>query len=144
MYRLRARISGADSEDEAIPESVVVARPPRCSAHDPVDFGDSAYRRRLPRVREVSRIDGSVAVLVGVHCGLGAKAIVLYGNAEQKARYLPMLARGETLAAYALTEPNVGSDAQHVEATAEWDAARNEWVLNGRKIWPAMAPCRRI
>ncbi|MGQ0641964.1 MAG: acyl-CoA dehydrogenase family protein [Gemmatimonadaceae bacterium] len=84
---------------------------------------------------ELAAIDASLAVLVGVHCGLGSKAIVLYGNDDQKTRYLPMLARGETLAAYALTEPNVGSDAQHIEATATYDAARNEWVLNGRKIW---------
>jgi alkylation response protein AidB-like acyl-CoA dehydrogenase len=74
-------------------------------------------------------------VLVGVHCGLGSKAIVLYGSDAQKARYLPPLARGEMLAAYALTEPNVGSDAQHIETTARYDAARDAWVLNGRKIW---------
>lgn len=126
-------------EDEAIPESVVreFARIGMLGLTIPADFGGlglsaMAYAHVFG---EVSRIDGSVAVLVGVHCGLGAKAIVLYGNAQQKARYLPLLARGETLAAYALTEPNVGSDAQHVEATAEWDAARSEWVLNGRKIW---------
>lgn len=126
-------------EDEAIPDSVVreFARIGMLGLTIPTDFGGlglsaTAYARVFG---ELSRIDGSLAVLVGVHCGLGAKAIVLYGNAEQKARYLPMLARGETLAAYALTEPNVGSDAQHIEATAAWDAARNEWVLNGRKIW---------
>lgn len=82
----------------------------------------------------LSSVDASLAVLVGVHCGLGSKAIVLFGSAEQKARYLPMLARGETLAAYALTEPNIGSDAQHIEARA----TRNDdgtWTLNGRKIW---------
>ncbi len=83
---------------------------------------------------EISRIDASLAVLVGVHCGLGAKAIVLFGNDEQKARYLPMLARGETLAAYALTEPDVGSDAQHIKATAQRDGD-GPWLLNGRKIW---------
>lgn len=83
---------------------------------------------------EISRIDASLAVLVGVHCGLGAKAIVMFGNAEQKALYLPKLARGETLAAYALTEPDVGSDAQHIKATARQDAD-GSWLLNGRKIW---------
>jgi alkylation response protein AidB-like acyl-CoA dehydrogenase len=83
---------------------------------------------------EISATDGSLAVIIGVHCGLGAKAIVLFGTAEQKARYLPVLARGETLAAYALTEPNVGSDAQHIEASAE-PAGDGGWILNGRKIW---------
>ena len=64
-------------------------------------------------------LDPSLGVLVGVHCGLGSKAIVLFGTPEQKERYLPMLARGETLAAYALTEPETGS-----RRAAHRDAAR--------------------
>jgi alkylation response protein AidB-like acyl-CoA dehydrogenase len=84
---------------------------------------------------ELSRTDASLAVLVGVHCGLGSKAIVLFGNAEQKARYLPMLARGETLAAYALTEPETGSDAQHIKTTARLSADGSHWTLDGRKLW---------
>jgi acyl-CoA dehydrogenase family protein 9 len=83
----------------------------------------------------ISSTDASVAVLIGVHCGLGSKAIVLFGNAEQKARYLPMLARGETLAAYALTEPETGSDAQNIVTRAERSADGSKWILNGRKIW---------
>lgn len=84
---------------------------------------------------ELSRTDASLAVLVGVHCGLGSKAIVLFGNPEQKARYLPMLARGETLAAYALTEPETGSDAQHIKTTARLAADGSHWILDGRKLW---------
>ena len=83
----------------------------------------------------LSTIDASLAVMVGVHCGLGSKAIVLYGTDEQKERYLPMLARGETLAAYALTEPEIGSDAQNIRTTAELSADGARWVLNGHKIW---------
>jgi alkylation response protein AidB-like acyl-CoA dehydrogenase len=78
--------------------------------------------------------DASAGVLVGVHCGLGSKAIVLFGNEQQKARYLPMLARGETLAAYALTEPETGSDAQNIRTTADRDSD-GSFLLNGRKIW---------
>src|SRR5712671_2693593 len=66
----------------------------------------------------ISSADASLGVLIGVHCGLGSKAIVLFGTPEQKARYLPMLARGETLAAYALTEPETGSDAQNIVTQA--------------------------
>src|SRR5437868_13606433 len=84
---------------------------------------------------ELSRTDASIAVLLGVHCGLGSKAIVLFGNPEQKARYLPMLARGETLAAYALTEPETGSDAQHIKTTAHLSADGSRWILDGRKLW---------
>jgi len=82
----------------------------------------------------IAEADPSAGVLVGVHCGLGSKAIVLFGNDEQKARYLPMLARGETLAAYALTEPETGSDAQNIKTTADLDSD-GSWLLNGRKIW---------
>lgn len=83
----------------------------------------------------VASIDASLGVIVGVHCGLGSKAIVLYGTEEQKARYLPALARGETFAAYALTEPETGSDAQNIRTTATRAADGSGWVLNGRKIW---------
>ena len=84
---------------------------------------------------EISRIDASCAVLVGVHCGLGSKAIVLFGTDAQKQRYLPMLAKGETLAAYALTEPETGSDAQNIRTHAELSADGSHWVLQGRKLW---------
>ncbi|MFI5256687.1 MAG: acyl-CoA dehydrogenase family protein [Gemmatimonadales bacterium] len=82
----------------------------------------------------VSSMDASLGVLLGVHCGLGSKAIVLFGTDEQKARYLPMLARGETLAAYALTEPETGSDAQHIVTRARQNADGG-WTLDGRKHW---------
>ena len=82
----------------------------------------------------ISSVDASLGVLLGVHCGLGSKAIVLFGSADQKARYLPMLARGETLAAYALTEPETGSDAQNVVTRAQANDD-GSWTLTGRKHW---------
>jgi alkylation response protein AidB-like acyl-CoA dehydrogenase len=84
---------------------------------------------------ELSSLDPSLGVLVAVHCGLGSKAIVLFGTTEQKERYLPMLARGETLAAYALTEPETGSDAQHIVTKARLSDDGSEWILDGRKHW---------
>jgi alkylation response protein AidB-like acyl-CoA dehydrogenase len=83
----------------------------------------------------VAAVDGSLGVVLGVHCGLGSKAIVLYGNEAQKQRYLPALATGEMLAAYGLTEPETGSDAQNIVTTATPKADGSGWVLNGRKIW---------
>ena len=83
----------------------------------------------------VAVADASLAVIVGVHCGLGSKAIVLYGSEAQKARYLPPLARGDMFAAYALTEPETGSDAQNLKTTAVPSADGSGWVLDGRKIW---------
>ncbi len=82
----------------------------------------------------ISSLDASVGVLIGVHCGLGSKAIVLFGSDAQKARYLPMLARGETLAAYALTEPETGSDAQNIVTQARPNDD-GSWTLTGRKHW---------
>jgi len=102
-------------EEETIPENVIraFAEAGLLGLTIPKKYGglelsSSAYARVF---ETLSSIDGSLAVLVGVHCGLGSKAIVLHGNDEQKERYLPPLARGDFLAAYALTEPEVGSDA---------------------------------
>ena len=97
-----------------------------------LELSATGYARVFERI---SAVDPSLAVLVGVHCGLGSKAIVLYGTDEQKQRYLPMLARGETLAAYALTEPETGSDAQNIRTTARLSEDGSKWILNGHKIW---------
>ncbi|GAB1342655.1 acyl-CoA dehydrogenase family protein [Gemmatimonas sp.] len=101
-------------------------------AYGGLGLSASAYARVFGAV---ASIDASLGVLIGVHCGLGSKAIVLAGNEAQKARYLPGLARGETLAAYALTEPETGSDAQHIVTRAERSADNTGWILNGRKHW---------
>ena len=97
-----------------------------------LELSATGYARVFERI---SAVDPSLAVLVGVHCGLGSKAIVLYGSDEQKQRYLPMLARGETLAAYALTEPETGSDAQNIKTVARLSDDGSKWILNGHKIW---------
>ena len=97
-----------------------------------LELSSSAYARVF---ETLSSIDGSLAVMVGVHCGLGSKAIVLHGSDQQKERYLPPLARGDFLAAYALTEPDVGSDAQNIKTTATPSKDGSSWKLNGRKIW---------
>ena len=130
--------SAAFDEQEAIPDPVIAALAAAglLGLTIPAEYGGAGlspagYARVFG---ELARVDASLAVLVGVHCGLGAKAIVLYGTPEQKARYLPALARGETLAAYALTEPETGSDAQHVRTRAE-RAPEGGWILNGHKHW---------
>jgi alkylation response protein AidB-like acyl-CoA dehydrogenase len=107
--------SAAFDEQETIPGQTIraLARDGLLGLTVPAEFGglrlsSAGYARVFG---EVSRLDPSVAVLIGVHCGLGSKAIALFGSPEQKQRYLPLLASGETLAAYALTEPDIGSDA---------------------------------
>lgn len=125
--------------DEAVPDEVLHALGdagffgltiPR--EYGGLGLSTSAYARVFG---EVASIDGSLGVIIGVHCGLGSKAIVLYGSDEQKARYLPRLASGEMFAAYALTEPETGSDVQHLVTTAVRRDGGAGWVLNGRKIW---------
>ena len=97
-----------------------------------LELSATGYARVFERI---SAVDPSLAVLVGVHCGLGSKAIVLYGTDAQKERYLPVLARGETLAAYALTEPETGSDAQNIKTLAKLSPDGSRWTLDGHKIW---------
>jgi glutaryl-CoA dehydrogenase len=86
---------------------------------------------------ELSRIDGSIATFFAVHVGLAMQSINILGSEEQRQRYLPAMARLEKIGAFALTEPEHGSDAVMLEATAERHG--DEWVLNGRKRWPGNA-----
>ena len=82
---------------------------------------------------EMSRVCSSTMAIIGAHVGIGAMSIYLDGTPEQKATYLPPLCRGEKLAAFALTEPQAGSDAAAIRTKAVRDG--NEFVLNGSKIW---------
>ena len=131
--------SAAFDEHETIPELTIkaLAEHGLLGITIPKEYGGSGLSSTgYARVfGEVSRLDASLAVLIGVHCGLGSKAIVLFGTNEQKARYLPMLARGETLAAYALTEPDIGSDAQNIKTNARLSDDGSHWILNGHKQW---------
>ncbi len=83
-------------------------------------------------IEEISKADGSVGLTYAAHIGLGAMPIYLFGNEEQKQKWLTPLARGEGLGALALTEPSGGSDlAGSVKTTARLEG--DEWVLNGSK-----------
>src|SRR6266849_6168083 len=83
-----------------------------------------------------SRInESSFSVALGAHTTIGTLPIVFYGNEEQKQKYLPKLASGEWLAAYALTEPGVGSDAMGLSTRAELSADGKYYILNGTKQW---------
>jgi len=76
---------------------------------------------------------GSVAVSFGAHVGIGTMPIVLFGSPEQRQRYLPKLATGELIAAYALTEPDSGSDALAAKTKAVLSADGKTWRLTGTK-----------
>ncbi|PPA70116.1 acyl-CoA dehydrogenase family protein [Jeotgalibacillus proteolyticus] len=78
---------------------------------------------------------GGFSITHGAHVGIGSLPIVLFGNEDQKQKYLPALATGEKIAAYALTEPGSGSDALGAKTTAKLNEAGTHYVLNGEKQW---------
>ena len=86
---------------------------------------------------ELSRIDTSIATFFAVHLGLAMQSINLLGSEAQRQRYLPAMARFEKIGAFALTEPDHGSDSVALEATARREG--DEWIINGRKRWPGNA-----
>jgi len=79
--------------------------------------------------------EGSFSTAFGAHTTIGTLPLVFYGTEEQKQKYLPKLASGEWIAAYALTEPGVGSDAMGLSARAELSADGKYYILNGTKQW---------
>src|SRR4051794_12223629 len=82
---------------------------------------------------EISRGDGSLATFSGVQAGLAMRSIYYFGSDEQKSTWLPALARVEKFGAFALTEPDHGSDSLLLETSAVRDG--DEYVLNGHKRW---------
>ncbi|MGZ3457122.1 MAG: acyl-CoA dehydrogenase family protein [Archangium sp.] len=84
-------------------------------------------------VEEIARYDGSLALTVASHNGLGTSHLRVFGNDEQRRKYLPKLATGEYLGAWGLTEPGSGSDAAGMKTTAVRKG--DKWVLNGAKMF---------
>lgn len=93
-------------------------------------FGELGY---CIAIEEVSRGCGSFPVFLGAHTSIGATAIYLDGTEEQKQKYLVPLASGKKIGAFALTEPNAGSDAAAIETTAVRDG--DDYILNGTKCY---------
>ncbi|HEX6942940.1 MAG TPA: acyl-CoA dehydrogenase family protein [Gemmatimonadaceae bacterium] len=87
----------------------------------------------LVALEEIAAVDASVAVLMSVHNSLPTQMILQYGSDEQRARFLPAMARGEILGAFALSEPEAGSDAAALTTRAVRDG--DDWILTGTKAW---------
>uniref|UniRef100_A0A8D2CTR0 Complex I assembly factor ACAD9, mitochondrial n=1 Tax=Sciurus vulgaris TaxID=55149 RepID=A0A8D2CTR0_SCIVU len=87
------------------------------------------------RLGEILSLDGSITVTLAAHQAIGLKGILLVGNEEQKAKYLPRLASGEHIAAFCLTEPSSGSDAASIRTRATLSEDKKHYVLNGCKVW---------
>jgi glutaryl-CoA dehydrogenase len=82
---------------------------------------------------ELNRGDGSIGTFLGVQAGLAMRSIAMLGSEEQKQRWLPRMARLEAIGAFALTEPDHGSDSIALETTARRDG--DSYVIDGRKKW---------
>jgi butyryl-CoA dehydrogenase len=80
-------------------------------------------------------VSGSFSVTWGAHVGIGTLPIVYFGTKEQKEKYLPKLASGEWVAAYALSESSSASDAMNARTKAVLSADKKHWILNGEKMW---------
>jgi hypothetical protein len=82
-------------------------------------------------IEEIARVDPSIALSVAAHNGLALAHLSMFGNDEQRRRYVPPLAKGETLGAWALTEAGAGSDAAAMRTSAH--RSGKQWVINGAK-----------
>lgn len=137
---LDAKVDAATFDREAaIPEDVLEGLAERGvfglwvpTEYDGLGFSQAQTARVMERIAER---DAGLAVVVASHLSIGIKGIHLYGTEEQRRRWLPQCARGDTLASFALTEPEHGSDAAHIESRAERAPDGTGWVLDGHKIW---------
>jgi acyl-CoA dehydrogenase family protein 9 len=103
----------------------------------PVELGGQGLtlRQYLKVVEVMSRKDLALAIIPIAHLSIGIKGILLFGNEEQKKRYLTRAASGEMIFAYCLTEPQFGSDAQHIETHAVLSEDKTHYILNGQKTY---------
>jgi alkylation response protein AidB-like acyl-CoA dehydrogenase len=102
----------------------------------PETYGGSGLDKISATVlAEKTAIYASFAVTHGGHAGIGTLPIVYFGTEEQKKKYLPKLVTGEWIAAYCLSEPQAGSDAQNALTRAVLSPDGKHWILNGQKMW---------
>lgn len=99
----------------------------------PESYGGAGlgYREYVTAIVELSKVDPSIGLSMAAHNSLCTNHILMFGNENQKQKYLPKLASGEWIGAWGLTEPNTGSDAGNMQTVAVKDG--EYWVLNGSK-----------
>lgn len=95
-------------------------------------LSQTAYSRVF---EEICTFDASMGVSLGAHLSIGSKGIIMFGNEAQQEKYLPKIASGEYMTAFALTEAGAGSDAAGIQSKAVLNRERTHFTLNGGKIW---------
>ena len=133
--RVVASVSAQHDKDHTFPYEVVsgMAEMGLFGIPFPEEFGGMGgdYFALCLALEELAKVDQSVAITLEAGVGLGAMPIYRFGSQEQKEQWLPMLASGEALGGFGLTEAGAGSDASGTRTTAKEDG--DEWVINGSK-----------
>lgn len=105
-----------------------------CGIDSPEAYGGLGLGKNVAaRILEFMSLNGSMSVTYGITSGISQVGLSLFGTEEQKAKFLPALTSGQSIGAYALSEPNSGSDALSATTTAVQKG--DKWVLNGTKMW---------
>lgn len=91
------------------------------------------YTSYIIAIHELAKVSATLGVILSVHTSVGTNPILFFGTEEQKEKYVPKLATGEYLGAFALTEPQAGSDAKNLKTTAKLDG--DHYILNGSKVF---------
>ncbi|CDQ38272.1 acyl-CoA dehydrogenase [Virgibacillus salexigens] len=101
----------------------------------PVEYGGAGmnYTSYIQAVHQISKVSAAVGVILSVHTSVGTNPIVYFGTEQQKQHYLPKLASGQYIGAFALSEPNAGSDAGGIRTKAV--KSGNSYLLNGSKVF---------
>lgn len=101
----------------------------------PEEYGGTGmdYTSYIIAIHEISKVSATVGVILSVHTSVGTNPILYFGSEEQKKKYIPKLALGEYLGAFALTESSAGSDASSLKTTAKLDG--DHYILNGSKMF---------
>ncbi|MCS6928074.1 MAG: acyl-CoA dehydrogenase family protein [Saprospiraceae bacterium] len=101
----------------------------------PEEYGGAGlgYQEYVTIIEEIAKVCGSIGLSVAAHNSLCTNHIYTFGNEEQRRKYLPLLTSGEWIGAWALTEPNTGSDAGRMQCVAQRDG--DYYILNGTKCW---------
>jgi alkylation response protein AidB-like acyl-CoA dehydrogenase len=101
----------------------------------PAEYGGTglAYHEYITIIEEIAKVCGSIGLSVAAHNSLCTNHILMFGTEQIKQRYLPLLASGEWIGAWGLTEPNTGSDAGRMQCVARPDG--DDYVINGAKCW---------
>ncbi len=129
-------------ENEEIPQEIIsqIGELGILGAAFPLEYGGSGFGEvgYCLIQEEIGRACLSTATFIGAHVSIGTNSIFNGGNEEQKQKYIPQLASGEKIAAFALTEQGAGSDAFNLRTKAEKDG--DNWIINGEKLWITNGP----